>query len=1078
MVDAPGPASHPAHSPASVSVPLFFEPNQGQTDTRVKFLARGPGYGLFLTDDEAVLSLRRSATKGKPARANVVRMRLDGATPAASIRGSQPLPGKSNYFIGNDPGKWRTSIPQFASVEYQRVYPGIDLVYYGNQQQLEYDFRISPGADPNHIALSFQGASARLESGDLILSTSNGDVRFHAPRIYQPADSNPPSADAHGRIVSGGFRLLGNNKVGFVVGPYDRSRELVIDPLLSYSTYLGGGGESLVTIAVDSAQNIYVAGSTTSADFPVTSNAIQSTLVGTQNIFISILSPLAGAGSAQLLFSTYLGGSGTDSLGGVAVDPGQLAYPSINMYVAGTTTSPNFPTTASNAFQPTATFTPGETHGFLSTINASVNASGVPVLTLSYSTYLAGNGNDGVTGIAVDLFHDAYVTGTTTSTNILTGFPSTPNAFQICPWQPAQSGGNPCPVTSGPTQFFASEVNTAGSGTQSMLYSTFYGGAYPSNAVATGGGIAVDTIPNNPLTNVNMYFTGTTNMPGVMGPNPGNYPFPLFNALQACLNESGVQNNCGTPGTNTDAFVVKLNPNRTGAIPSYSTYLGGSGNDTGNAIAVDVSANTYITGATNSSDWVCTSPCTPEPAPYNAYTGTSGNSNAFIAKIGNEANQIFPLTFFAYAGGSGPDTGNAIAVDSVQATHVAGTTASTNLPVLDPYQATYGGGPSDAFVVLMSTTLFSSPNGNYVTYLGGSGLDQGTGIALDNYGNAYIGGSTQSPNFPIDNPYQSGLIGTQDAFVTTLSGNSQLYVASASGSPSPNPVPAGTQVTFTANITNKGPDPASNVIFTINVPTSGLQTLPSAVVVSSGTGSCTNGLNGTIVCNVGSLAVGATSAVAIFLTPAIPQVAQTLGVSGSATANNGQPSNKWSQSANITDFTITAVNTTPEIKAGALAVINVALTPNQTFGYNGSIGMTWSSSPSIVTSPSPTFTVTPVLLSGTAQAQTTLNMQTVPRPVNSGSLFRRKAFYAAWVPIAGLSLIGLGVGASRKRRRWFVGALLGLIAALVLLLPSCSSGSSAVIAGGGTQAGIYFITITGNAGTGAAHQVVVQLQVD
>src|ERR1035441_1035339 len=238
-------AAHKALASTAMSLPLFFEPNQGQTAPQVKFLARGAGYGLFLTADEAVLKLQHSALssqhsepgfqlstlRSQLASSSVIRMKLEGANPGASVSGAEPLPGKSNYFIGNDPAKWRHNIPQFARVEYKSVYPGVDLVYYGDQGQLEYDFRVAPAADPNRIALSFTGAaSTRIESGDLILATDQGDVRFHAPRIYQQDGSAQ-------KPIAGSFRQLADNKIGFTIGDYDHSRELVIDPVLNYSTY-------------------------------------------------------------------------------------------------------------------------------------------------------------------------------------------------------------------------------------------------------------------------------------------------------------------------------------------------------------------------------------------------------------------------------------------------------------------------------------------------------------------------------------------------------------------------------------------------------------------------------------------------------------------------------------------------------------------------------------------------------------------------------------------------------------------------------------------------------------------------
>jgi hypothetical protein len=1095
-------AAHPAPSSTSLSLPLFFEPNQGQTDKRVKFLARGAGYGLFLTAEEAVLSLQRPAVKGHSSEGSVIRMRLDGANSAANIHGTQPLPGKSNYFIGNDPSKWRRGIPQFGGVEYQSVYPGIDLVYYGNQRQLEYDFRLAPGADPNQIALSFKGASARMESGDLILSSAGGDIRFHAPHIYQPSASaegaNTEGANKE-RTIAGSFRQLADNKIGFAVGPYDHSRELVIDPVLTYSTYLGEGTESLVNVAIDAANNIYVAGSTQSAGFPVTAGALQTSLAGTQNIFVAVINSSA-TGLAQLLFATYLGGNGTDSLGGIAVDP-TSSFPNINIYVAGTTTSSNFPP-SSNAFQPKATFGPNQTHGFLSVVNVATSSTG-NVFTLSYSTFLAGNAsngnlteNDTVTGLAVDSSFNAYVTGTTTSTDVITGFPSTPNAFQICPFEPAQAGGNPCPVTTGPPQFFASKINTAGSGAASMLYSTYFGGGYtddPKNVVVTGGSIAVDPTANNANnTNVNMYFTGTTNMPGGTS-NNGVAGFPLVNSFQSCLNQSGLTSGC-TASTNTDAILVKLNPNlnQPNAPPVYSTYLGGSGNDNGIAVAVDTSSNAYVTGSTASNDWLCNNSCIY--GPYNAYTGTGGNTNAYIAKVGNEGNIIFPLSFFTYIGGSGPDSGQAIAVDSVSSVHVAGSTLSANLPVVDqlPQNAGQGinvGAGGDAFVALISTTMPTTsgqppPAGDYLTYLGGNGLDQGTGIALDVFNTAYVVGTTRSSNFPPATPANplQGYNAPQDAFVTKLGGLSNVQVSAAT--PSPSPLPAGTQGTFTFDITNMpfsdgSGDPASNVIFEAFVPTSGIASLPTATV-SSGAGVCSPALGSTIVCTIGTLAVNASAQVQVFVTPQSPAVGAhpNISVSGTVAANGGAFNQQAAgQTVYITDFAIAASPGSQTVQNGQLATFNIVVGADYPLGYNATVSLTQSSSPSMVTSPAPTFVINPVTLTGTTSAQTQLNIQTVARPVTTGSLFRRTSFYAAWLPIGGLSLVGLGIGAGRKRRRVLACAALGLVGGLILLQPACGSSSNPTTTTGGTAAGQYTITITGSASTGASHNTIVTLDV-
>ncbi len=402
------------------------------------------------------IQLHRSLSfSSQRASSSVIRMRLDGANSSAHISGAEPLPGKSSYFIGNDPSKWRRDIPQFARVEYQAVYPGVDLVYYGNQGQLEYDFRVAPGADPNQITLSFEGASAHIislsgdsgDSGDLILSTEQGEVRFHAPSVYQPAtpESGNPSGNAQ-KTIAGSFRQLADNKIGFTIGDYDHSRELVIDPVLNYSTYLGLGGEvPPVKVAID-CRRLYLSRglnhlnrlSLPSRPTPNNPTSPARRSAGAQNIFIAVINPTLQSptpANQQLVYATYLGGSlvgrsspGTDSLAGIAVDS------TCTIYVAGTTTSTNFPTTSNALPQPGPV---SGTHGFVSAITL-VNS----IYGLTYSTYLAGNGTDTVTGLAIDAVQNAYVTGTTTSSNPAATqdpFPASPNGFQTV----SNSPGNP-----------------------------------------------------------------------------------------------------------------------------------------------------------------------------------------------------------------------------------------------------------------------------------------------------------------------------------------------------------------------------------------------------------------------------------------------------------------------------------------------------------------------------------------------------------------------------------------------------------------------------------------------------------
>ena len=1066
------------------SLPLFFEPNQGQTAAPVRFLARGSGYGLFLTADEAVLNLQRPAAKARNAAASsvtmrppssVIRMKLEGANTEAAVSGAEPLPGKSTYIIGNDRAKWHHNIPQFGRVEYKGVYPGVDLVYYGEQGQLEYDFRLAPGARPEQIAMSFGGASVRIDSGksgDLILSTSNGDVRFHAPRVYQRMGSRIGDGET---TIAGRFQQLADNRIGFAIADYDHSRELVIDPMLTYSTYLGNsnGIESLVNVAVDPSGLVYLVGSTNSTDFPFpisppATPPYQSTLGGSgaTNVFIAVINPTLTPASTQLVYATYLGGSGTDNVAGVqvstAVDQG-LPTSSIDVYVAGSTTSPDFPTNGVlNPFQPSP-IVPGN-HGFVSRLNIAQTTE------LRYSTYLSGsNANDNaadiVTGLAIDNQGNAFVTGTTTSTNgPSNGFPANPNGFQT--------------ASNAPNQFFATQLNTRGTGTQSMVYSTYLGGGNPQTGQAVGGGIAVDTSGN-------MYITGGTNFLSQTGQN-GEARFPINLGYQACLDLAS-QTSCppGSAPTNLDAFAAKITPKPGFTLPVYCTYLGGSGNEVGYGIAVDSTANAYITGSTTSDDWASTG--------SGFQTAYGGNQDAFLAKIGNLTGSVYPLNYFTYIGGTGTDVGQAVQVDTLQGAHVVGSTTSTDLLVTnDTVQPNLGGG-QDAFVALIVTTASGRGAGDYLTYLGGAGLDQGIGVAVDVFGATYVSGITQSQNFPIPPPpavppYQGQLNGTQNAFVSKIGAASTLLLAPAASSPTPNPVAAGTQVAFTFNITNNGPDNASQVFFTAGgLPSTGLSKTPTAMV-TNGTGNCSafQQSSGTISCFIPTLSVCSTlpcvsATVEVDVTPAITTTAQQIQVSGSVIANNtgltvlcvpSQPP------ANIVNFSMSASTQTPVINAGDLATITVAFTPTSGFGYNATITPSQSTSPAMTTATSPVFNPTTITLSGSTSASTTLSIQTVARPVSSGALFRRGSLYAAWLPLGGLSLLGLGVGATRRRGRWLTGGLLGLVAGVILLQVACGSSSNSANVTGGTAAGIYNITITGSAGSGASQNTHIQLQVN
>jgi uncharacterized repeat protein (TIGR01451 family) len=1014
------PQAQPIGSQMLGEMPLVFEPNQGQSDRRVRFLSRGHGYSIFLTPGEAVLESQHRNPASRSTLTSVVRMSLAGANSSAAISAEDRLPGTSSYFVGNRAADWHTGVPQFSRVRYQEVYPGVDLVYYGKQGKLEYDFQLAPGSDPSQIALKFAGSdSLHLNTGgELEIAVGTDTLEMHAPRVYQNVDGSE-------RTVPARFVLLAENKVGFELGAYDRSRELIIDPVLSYSTFLGGSGsEAFPTVAVDSSFNIYVTGSTTSTDFPTTSGVLQTTLGGTANVFVTKFSP---TGAAPLLFSTYLGGNGTDASIGIAVDKGS------NVYVAGTTSSSNFPVVAATAYQTAGKN--GNNHVFVSKLNSTGTS-------LVYSTYLSGSGVDTATGMAIDAqgVGLVFVTGTTTSTDF-------PLSTLTPPFQSTSLAA---------AQFFVSKVDTTAVGLASLDYSTYFGGGNPSTGTATGGGIAVDTSGN-------IYITGGTNFLHTGGSND----FPILNAYQACLDVSPPipppvpPPACPTNVTTLDAFVAKINP--TGAQGSqliYSTYLGGSGDDIGYGVAVDTAGNAYVTGSTGSSDIVAPTTITPFQSAY------SGNTDAFLGKIGSPtvSSPIYPLNYFSFLGGaSGADIGLAIAVDPSQEAHMTGSTASTDFNVINPVQSTLAGG-TDAFAAVLATTTSSvvGTQGVYSTYLGGSGNDRGTGIAVDPNGVSYLAGETASANFPVVTPFQASINGTQDAFLSKLTPLSGVTI---SGTVSPSPVGVGNPANFVYSIVNNGPDTASTISFSDTLPA----TDATFTSITASPGSCiTTPVNGVVTCTLGPLAVGSTATVTLVLTPS---VATSLSNTGCITVNGGsQLCSNPSPSVPVTDFSIATAPASATVTAGQPASFTITLTPLPT--YPSSISLSCSSG--LPTGSTCSFTTTPVTIPSTSAVTTTMVVNTTAR-VTTTTEWMRKAgpIYATFIPLFGLVVFGLS--GSRRRRRTGTILLLFIACGLTMLLPACSSSKSTTTTTG-TPAGTYIITVSGASG-GASHPSVITLVV-
>jgi hypothetical protein len=1008
-------------------LPLIFESNQGQTDPRVRFLAHGHGYGLYLTADQAVLTLRKSA-----AQTTVLRMKLARASADSLISGADELPGKSNYLIGNDPSRWYRNVPQFARVRYHNVYPGIDLLYYGKQGRLEYDFEVAPGSDPTQIALKFSGLrdeavqDLRLDpNGDLILPiANNGDVHLQAPRVYQRFGLEQ-------RVVTGGFALRGHGEVGFDLGDYDRTRALIIDPVLTYSTYLGGSGEescsailnptggagSIVTpgcpaIAVDSGNNAYIAGSSTSTDFPNPTGK-SPTLVGVANVFVAKFN---NTGSA-LTFSTFIGGNGTDTPAGVAVDSG------FNVVIAGNTTSTNFP--ANLGFQNAPLAGSGPSHVFVTKLDPTGSV-------LLYSTYLSGNGTDTATGVALDPSGNGYVTGFTTSTNQPSGtsaFPATLGAFQT--------------VSKASSQFFLSVLNFRLTGFSSLIYSTYIGGStLPSGGTATiGGGVAVDT-------NYNAYVTGGTSFTDM----------PVLNAFQGTV-EGGI-----------DVWVGKFNfPQNSSQPPtlSYLTYLGGTGNDIGYAIAVDSGSDAYITGSTTSTDFNFTS--------TTGITGfqpaNAGGTDAFLAKLGTPCvttttgcttqDEVVPFNYFSYLGGSGTDIGLGIAVDSAQGARITGYTNSTNFPVINnPVQSVSGGG-IDAFVARIDTlATTSTAPGHYSTYLGGGGTDIGTSIAVDTQGASYVTGETSSgasSPFPTLNAFQGSLNGPSDAFVSKLSPLVNLALTVAA---SPSPVGIGNQVAFDYTITNTG-DFISGVSFTDTLPATGA-TFVSAV---PSTGSCATAMGGIVTCSLGALSAsgttgGGTATVTINVTAT---AGGSVGNSAEVTVPGSTfPGVTAGGSAVVNDFALTVSPASATVPAGVPASFTAVVTPTGAFPDSVSI----SCSSGLPTGATCTIPNNPISNLNTGAQSRDVVITTTERITTTTHLWHQGGpIYVAWLPVSGLALLGAGIGSKMsRRRRLLIGLLLGGFFSMILFQAGCSSTSSTTTTTG-TPAGTYIVTISAISGS-------------
>lgn len=568
-------------------IPISFEENLGQADKEVKFISHGIDYNLLLTSSKAFL-----LTNSKEF--DSLEIEFLAANSDTQLIGKNKLAAKTNYLLGDNENNWQKSINNYKAVTYKELYPGIDLVFYGKANNLEYDLVVSPKVDPSLVKLRFQELNNSHQTsieidkqGDLLIKTKSGLVRQHKPFVYQEIEGRQIA-------VNGSYKKHDDNTIGFSLAEYNQDFPLVIDPEISFSTYLGGQlTDQASAIAVDKEGNSYIVGTTSSNNFPLVKPLQATSGGGPLDIFIAKLS----ADGSSLIYTTYLGGSSIDQAFDIAIDS------SNNVYITGLTISSNFPTKSALQAQ--------KGGGVFDAFVTKINASGSELV---YSTYLGGSDDDQGFSLAVNEQGNVFITGSTASRNF-----------------PGVTEG----VLNGITDGFVTELNRQGT---AVIYSRFLGG----NDEDEASSIAIDQQDN-------AYVTGDT-----FSPN-----FPVKDGVQANL--AGEQ----------DAFITKLN--LSGDVV-YSSYLGGTGNDSAIDIVVDLEGNAYITGSTASSNF---------PIKDALQMTNAGGGDAFITKIAANGKEV---VFSTYLGGTLTDNASSIALDPVGNVYVSGTTFSTNFPMLKPVQ--------------------------------------------------------------------------------------------------------------------------------------------------------------------------------------------------------------------------------------------------------------------------------------------------------------------------------------------------------------------------------------------------------
>jgi uncharacterized protein (TIGR03437 family) len=809
-------------------LPLSFEPNRGQTDRRVQFVSRGAGYTIFLSPTSATFALRRTAESA------VVRMDLLGANSGLAMEPQDKLPGVANYLMGSTPAKWPTNLPTYAKARSRSIYPGIDLVYYGTQGQLEYDFVLAPRADPSRIRLKFRGAKPVVNaSGDLVLSLGQGDIRFHKPVLYQQVQGVRQPVD--GRFT------ISSNEVRFQVGSYDRGRELVIDPVLLYSSYLGGSSQqsAIYGMAMNAAGQIYVTGITNALDYPTTSGVVQPTCpagnpsyggkkCGPSSASSAFVSKI-GADGRSLIYSTYLGGSGGgNGVGGSAVGAGGngsdwgtgiAVDASDNAWVAGMTNSNNFPITA-DAYS--LYCEPAEIASGAYIISVKGNSCGGPNASgyyysgsysvflvklnpigtsMLYGTFLGGTNGELTAQIALDTAGNIYVAGSaytnapgTFAQTSYYNYPTTASAYQT----QALTGG----------QYSAFVTEFAPNG-KSLLYSTMFGGPYQStvsNALAVAAG--------------KIFIGGYTR-----DPHLPTTPGALSNTCPGGPTAAGPDTVCVNGAYN--GYVAEFDPTRSGAASLvFSTYLNGSvstqGNESSsvNALAADAAGNLYVGGQDSYTvqEGFPKTPGVLQPACLVA--SNSGECDTgFVTKLSPTGALVWSTFYGSPSTAGGTQTVSAIAVDAKDNVYIAANaTGLGDYPLNNGFQG-YAGGA--AYVTQLSSdgkqVLFGS-------FLGGDQNIYPTALVLDAAQNIYLAGYTTG-GLPLVNAFQStNGGGYNEGFFAKISApkpvGTATYVSAASSL-------AGAPVAAGSIVSGYGADLATGTVLASTLP------LPKTLVGTS-----------------------------------------------------------------------------------------------------------------------------------------------------------------------------------------------------------------------------------------------------